>query len=223
MLDGRVAIVLPVILTREVDEYLATLRSEPDEVLAEMEAEAERDWIPVVPPETGELLGLLVRMRGASRVVEIGTAIGVSTLYIARALPRDGQVVSFEIDPARHQAARDYLQRARVLDRADLRLQDAREGLASLEGPFDMAFIDAAKMQYGDYIDLLLPLLAPRAVVAIDNMLMSGTVATGRSDGNWTENQIEMARALNARMVKMPAFEASLLPVGDGILVAVSQ
>jgi predicted O-methyltransferase YrrM len=218
-----VAIVLPVILTKEVDEYLAKLRREPDEVLAEMEAEAQRDWIPVVPPETGELLGLLARMRGASRVVEIGTAIGVSTLYIARALPSDGQVVSFEIDPIRYQAARDYLQRAGMLDRTDLRLQDAREGLAELEGPFDMAFIDAAKMQYGDYIDLLLPLLAPRAVVAIDNMLMSGTVATGRSDGNWTENQIEMARALNARVVGMPEFEASLLPVGDGLLVAVSK
>jgi predicted O-methyltransferase YrrM len=218
-----VAIVLPVILTKEVDEYLAKLRREPDEVLAEMEAEAQRDWIPVVPPETGELLGLLARMRCASRVVEIGTAIGVSTLYIARALPPDGQVVSFEIDPIRYQAARDYLQRAGVLDRTDLRLQDAREGLAELDGPFEMAFIDAAKMQYGDYIDLLLPLLAPRAVVAIDNMLMSGTVATGRSDGNWTENQIEMARALNARVVGMPEFEASLLPVGDGLLVAVSK
>ena len=78
---------LPVILTKEVDEYLATLRREPDEVLAEMEAQAQREWIPVVPPETGELLGLLTRIRGASRVVEIGTAIGVSTLYIARALP----------------------------------------------------------------------------------------------------------------------------------------
>jgi predicted O-methyltransferase YrrM len=218
-----VAIVLPVILTKEVDEYLATLRREPDEVLAEMEAQAEREWIPVVPPETGELLGLLARMRGASRVVEIGTAIGVSTLYIARALPLDGQVVSFEIDPARYQAARDYLHRAGVLDRADLRLQDAREGLATLEGPFDMAFVDAAKMQYGDYIDLLLPLLAPRAVVAIDNMLMSGTVATGRGDGNWTEDQIDMARALNARVVGMQEFEASLLPVGDGLLVAVRQ
>jgi predicted O-methyltransferase YrrM len=218
-----VAIVLPVILTKEVDEYLAKLRREPDEVLAEMEAEAQRDWIPVVPPETGELLGLLARMRGASRVVEIGTAIGVSTLYIARALPVDGQVVSFEIDPIRYQAARDYLQRAGVLDRTDLRLQDAREGLAELEGPFDIAFIDAAKMQYGDYIELLLPLLGPRAVVAIDNMLMSGTVATGRSDGNWTESQIEMARALNARVVGLPEFEASLLPVGDGLLVAVSK
>jgi predicted O-methyltransferase YrrM len=218
-----VAIVLPVILTKAVDEYLATLRREPDPVLAEMEAQAEREWIPVVPSETGELLGLLARMRGASRVVEIGTAIGVSTLYIARALGPDGQVVSFEIDPARHQAAGDYLQRAGLLDRVDLRLQDAREGLQSLEGPFDMAFVDAAKMQYGNYIELLLPLLAPRAVVAIDNMLMSGTVATGRGDGNWTENQIEMARALNARIVGMPEFDASLLPVGDGVLVAVRR
>jgi predicted O-methyltransferase YrrM len=218
-----VAIVLPVILTKAVDEYLATLRCEPDGVLAEMEAQAEREWIPVVPPETGELLGLLARIRGASRVVEIGTAIGVSTLYIARALGPDGQVVSFEIDPARHEAARGYLRRAGLLDRVDLRLQDAREGLASLEGPFDMAFVDAAKMQYGDYIELLLPLLAPRAVVAIDNMLMSGTVATGRGDGNWTEDQIEMARALNARVVGMPEFDASLLPVGDGVLVAVRR
>jgi predicted O-methyltransferase YrrM len=215
--------VLPVILTKEVDGYLASLRREPDEVLADMEAQAEREWIPVVPPETGELLGLLARMRGAYRVVEIGTAIGVSTLYIARALPSGGQVVSFEIDPARYEAARDYLERAGVLDRADLRLQDAREGLASLEGPFDMAFVDAAKMQYADYIELLLPLLAPRAVVAIDNMLMNGTVATGSSDGNWTQDQIEMARALNSRVVGMPEFEASLLPVGDGLLVAVRQ
>jgi predicted O-methyltransferase YrrM len=218
-----VAIVLPVILTDAVDSYLATLRSEPDEVLAEMEAQARREWIPVVPPETGEFLALLARIRGASRVVEIGTAIGVSTLYIARALPLDGQVVSFEIDPARYQAARDYLQRAGVVDRVDLRLQDAREGLASLEGPFDMAFVDAAKMQYGDYVELLLPLLAPRAVVAIDNMLMSGTVATGRGDGNWTEDQIEMARALNTRVIGMPEFQASLLPVGDGLLVAVRR
>jgi predicted O-methyltransferase YrrM len=147
----------------------------------------------------------------------------VSTLYLARALPAGGRLVSFEVDPVRHGTARDYLQRAGVLDRVDLRLQDAREGLMELDGPFDLAFVDAAKMQYGDYLDLLLPLLAPRAVVAIDNMLMSGTVASGRSDGNWTEDQIEMARALNARVVAMPEFQASLLPVGDGLLVAVRQ
>jgi predicted O-methyltransferase YrrM len=212
-----------VIVTKAVDQYLADLRPAPDEVLAEMEAQAQREWIPVVGPQTGQLLGLLARIRGASNVVEIGTAIGVSTLYLARALPPGGRIVSFEVDPARHEAARDYLRRAGVLDRADLRLQDARDGLAALDGRFDMAFVDAVKMQYGDYLELLLPLLAPRAVLAIDNMLMAGTVATGRGNGNWTEEQIEMARALNARVMAMPEFDASLLPVGDGLLVAVAQ
>jgi caffeoyl-CoA O-methyltransferase len=210
-----------VILTEEVHAYLAALRPAPDPVLAEMEAQAQRERIPVVPPETGELLGLLARIRGATRIVEVGTAIGVSTLYLARALPADGQIISFEVDPERHGAALDYLQRAGLLDRADLRLEDARQGLASLDGPFDMAFVDAAKMQYGDYLELLLPLLASRAVIAVDNMLMGGTVATGRGDGNWTEDQIAMARALNEQVIAMPEFEASLLTVGDGMLVAV--
>jgi predicted O-methyltransferase YrrM len=213
--------VLLVILTEAVDSYLTQLRREPDEVLAAMEAQGRREHIPIVVPETGALLSLLVRVRGARRVVEVGTAIGVSTLYMARALPDDGRIVSFEVDRARHDAARDYLERAGVLDRADLRLQDARAGLESLDGPFDMAFIDGVKAQYGDYLELLLPLLGDRAVLAIDNMLMGGTVAEGTSDGNWSDEQIAMARALNERVLGFSGFEGSLLPVGDGTLVAV--
>src|SRR5260370_37431818 len=105
-----------------------------------MEAQGERDRIPIVVPETGGLLHVLALACGARRVLEVGTAIGVSTLYLARALPEDGQILSFEIDQARHGAARDYLRRAGVLDRADLRLQDARAGLKELDGTFDMAF-----------------------------------------------------------------------------------
>ena len=77
-----------------------------------MEAQGDRDGIPIVVPETGALLELLARVRGARRIVEVGTAIGVSTLYMARALPPDGTIVSFEVDERRHQAARAYLERA---------------------------------------------------------------------------------------------------------------
>ena len=117
----------------------------PDSVLAEMEEQGSREHIPIVVPETGALLHVLALASGARRILEVGTAIGVSTLYLARALPEGGQVVSFEIDAERHGAAREYLERAGVLDRADLRLQDAREGLAALEGEFDMAFVDGVK------------------------------------------------------------------------------
>lgn len=211
------------IVTDAVTEYLARVRAAPDEVLAEMEAHGAREGIPIVAPETGALLHVLALACGARRVLEVGTAIGVSTLYLARALPPDGVVVSFEIDQRRRAAAHDYLERARVLDRVDLRLQDAREGLTALDGSFDMAFIDGVKTQYGDYFDALLPLLRPRAVLAVDNVLMSGSVAEGRSDGHWSEEQIATARVFNARLLTHDELAATLTPVGDGVLVAVRR
>jgi predicted O-methyltransferase YrrM len=169
------------------------------------------------------LLHVLALAKGARRVVEVGTAIGVSTLYLARALPEGGTVVSFEIDAERHGAARDYLERAGVLGRTDLRLQDARAGLAALDGPFDMAFIDGVKAQYGDYFDLLLPLLGSGGLLAVDNVLMSGTVAEGRTDGHWTDEQIATARAFNERLLSASELVGTVTPVGDGLLVAVRR
>lgn len=213
------------ITTDAVHAYVDSLRSAPDEVLAEMEEHGRRDGVPIVPPETGAFLQILALARGAKRIVEVGTAIGVSTLYLARAIPSgSGAVVSFEIDPERHAAAQDYLLRAGVADRADLRLQDAREGLATLEpGSFDFAFIDGVKTQYGDYFDQLLPLLAPGGVLAVDNVLMSGAVAEGRGNGHWTDDQVAGARAFNSRLTSSPELTGTVTPVGDGVLVAVKR
>jgi predicted O-methyltransferase YrrM len=210
------------IVTDAVARYLETLRPSPDPVLAEMEDQAEREGVPVVEPVTGQLLHALALASSARRIVEVGTAIGVSTLYLARALPPDGKIVSFEIDERRHAAARDYLDRAGVLDRADLRLQDARQGLESLEpGSFDVAFIDGVKVQYGDYFDTLLPLLRPGGVLAVDNVLMSGTVAEGHSDGRWTDEQIAFVRGFNERVLTDERLTGTVTSVGDGVLVAV--
>jgi caffeoyl-CoA O-methyltransferase len=211
------------IVTEPVATYLEQLRKPPDPVLAEMEAQGDREGIPIVVPETGALLQALALARGARRILEVGTAIGVSTLYLARALPEDGQIVSFEIDPERQETARQYLERAGVLDRADLRLQDAREGLRALDGQFDMAFIDGVKAQYGEYFELLLPLLAPGGLLAVDNVLMSGTVAEGRTDGHWTDDQIAGARAFNDRLLAHEQLTGTLTPVGDGVLIAIKR
>jgi predicted O-methyltransferase YrrM len=211
------------IVTKAVSSYLAALRPEPDPLLAEMEAQGAREGIPIVVPETGQLLALLATTRRARRVVEIGTAIGVSTLYLARAVPPDGTIVSFEIDERRQAAARGYLDRAGVLDRVDLRLEDARTGLGKMRGPFDMAFVDGVKTQYPEYLDLLLPLLEERALLVVDNVLMRGTVAEGRSDGEWSDAQIATARAFNERVLSLAEFEGAVLPVGDGVLVAVRR
>lgn len=211
------------IVTQAVAGYLADLRTEPDPVLAEMQAHGAREGVPIVVPETGAILHVLALASGARRVLEVGTAIGVSTLYLARALPPHGQVISFDIDPERQAAARDYLERAGVLDRVELRLQDAREGLATLDGPFDMAFIDGVKAQYGAYFDGVLPLLRTGGLLAVDNVLMGGTVAENRSDGHWTEEQIGAAREFNRLLLADPRLVGTLTPVGDGVLVAVKR
>jgi caffeoyl-CoA O-methyltransferase len=207
-----------VILTDPVRNYIELLRQPPDRVLAEMEAHADRDGIPIVVPATGRLLEVLALARGARRALEVGTAIGVSTLYIARGLAEGGQVVSFEIDPERHAAAQDYLERAGVGDRVDLRLQDAREGLQTLEGKFDFAFLDGVKQQYGDYFEAVLPLLADRAVLTVDNVLMSGTVAVENGS-----ERTSVARAFNERLLTHPELVSTLTPVGDGVLIAVMK
>ena len=209
------------IVTGAVAAYLQQLRPDPDPVLAEMEAQAAREGIPVVVPATGQLLHVVARACGARRVLEVGTAIGVSTLDLARAVGEEGEVVSFEIDPDRYAVARECLNRAGVSGQTDLRLEDARLGVPTLEGEFDLAFVDGVKTQYGEYFEALLPLLRRGGVLAVDNVRMGGTVAEARGDGQWTQEQIEGARAFNQRLLRDESLTGTIVPVGDGVLMAV--
>lgn len=208
------------IVTPAVRDYLDAIRPPADPLLAEMQAHGARERIPILDPQSGALLHVLARATGARRVVEVGTAIGVSTLQLARALPAGGELVSFEIDPARHAAAQAYLARDGLAARVDLRLQDARAGLAELRGPFDLAFVDGVKAEYEEYLALVVPLLRPGGLVAVDNVLMSGTVAEGRGDGHWSDEQVARARELNGRLLDHPQLVATITPVGDGIALA---
>jgi caffeoyl-CoA O-methyltransferase len=207
------------IITDQVSSYLDQIQPAPDPLLAEMEAHGARDRIPIVVPSTGALLHVLAIAHGARRALEVGTAIGVSTLYIARGLADGGTIVSFEIDPERHEAARGYMERAGLQVRADLRLEDAREGLSSLEPGFDFAFLDGVKAQYGEYFELVLPLLATGAVLVVDNVLMGGSVA----DMDDQSERMSIARAFNQRLLGHPELNGTVTPVGDGVLVAVKR
>jgi predicted O-methyltransferase YrrM len=209
-----------VIFAPGIEDYIRSLVPEPDAVLAEMLDRGERDGIPIVYPETGLLLEVVVAMTGARAAVEVGTAIGVSTLHIARALPESGRVVSFEVDAERHEAARGYLDRAGVGARADLRLKDGTLGLAELEGPFDFAFLDAAKGDYPRQLELVIPLLRPGGVVAIDNVLLSGAVAAVRNRSHWSDEDVLRMRAFNADLVANSGLTATVLTVGDGVALA---
>jgi predicted O-methyltransferase YrrM len=153
-------------------------------------------------------------------VLEVGTAIGYSTLHMAEQLER-GRVVTLERDPDRAAQARDFLSRAGVSDRVELVEGDAKETIERIEGPFDLLFVDATKGEYREYIELAEPKLTERALLVVDNLLMSGEVALPENEEtNWSDDSLVSARALNAELLTSDRWLGAVLPVGDGVGLA---
>ena len=207
------------ILDERVERYIHELQPERSDVMAEMEAVAERDDVPIVHWETGRFLAVLCRTLDPV-VLEVGTAIGYSTLHMAQEL-RAGRVITLELRADRAAQARDFLDRAGVADRVELIEGDAQETIQAVEPPIDLLFVDAAKDQYERYIELAEPKLSERAVLVVDNMLMSGEVALPEgSDTQWRDQSLRAARRLNAELLDSERWLACVLPIGDGIAFA---
>ena len=177
--------------------------------------------IPILDRDSGRVLAALAA--GRRRVIEVGTAIGYSTLWMALAMPNDGTIVTIDPDQSRTDRAREYWSRAGVPeDRIEVVNAPALEALAGrdarLAGPFDLVFIDALKEEYQAYLDAVRPRLAAGALVIADNVLWSGKTSGGRpsTPGDGTD----ALRDFCARVSADPAFETAILPVGDGLLVA---
>ena len=202
-----------------VSDYLTALEPEPDPLLAEMRAHGERDGIPIVFHVTGGLLETLAAATRAKRAVEVGTAIGVSTLHLSRG---GAHGTSFEVDPERHAAATEYLRRGGF--EPDLRLQDATDGLAALEpGSFDLAFIDGPKAGYETHLDQAVELLRPGGLLLVDNVLMGGGAATGAPTNQWGQDSVDLIREFNRRISERGDLRATFLAVGDGVAMAVRR
>jgi predicted O-methyltransferase YrrM len=204
------------ILDEQVESYLRDLRPERSELMAEMEGVAERDSVPIVHWETGRFLATLCRALDPV-VLEVGTAIGYSTLHMAQELT-EGRIVTLERDPERAAQARGYLERAGVSDRVELIEGDALETIGGLSGPFGLLFVDASKGEYTRYIELAEPLLSERCVLVVDNLLMTGEVALPEGAQTlWNTDSLSAARTLNAELLQSDRWLACVLPVGDGI------
>jgi predicted O-methyltransferase YrrM len=204
------------ILDERVESYVHSLRPERSPVMAEMEEVADRDGVPIVNWETGRFLAALCRAMDPV-VLEVGTAIGYSTLHMAEQLVA-GRVITLEMDASRAEQARSFWERAGVADRIELIEGDARSTLEDVPGPIDLLFVDAAKDQYGGYIEAAEPKLSDRAVLVVDNMLMAGEVALpAGAETMWRSEALEAARRLNASLMASETWLSCVLPVGDGI------
>src|SRR3954470_15704509 len=165
------------VLSDHVERYLAGLRPELPPIVREMQELAARDGVPIVEWETARFLATLTRALQPRLVLEVGTAIGFSTLHIAEQLPSGGRIVTLERDEPRIAQARDFLGRAGVLERVEIVEGDALETLPGIPGPFDMLFLDATKGEYRRYLEIAEAKSSERAVLLVDNLLMEGEVA----------------------------------------------
>src|SRR5689334_14685416 len=174
-----------------------------------------------ISPEQGQLMGLLVRLLGARRTLEIGVFTGYSSTSVALALPADGKIIACDVSEEWTAIARRYWREAGVAGRIELRLGPAAATLAAFlrdggEGSFDFAFIDADKTGSDGYYEACLRLVRPGGLIAIDNALWHGAVV----DPAATDADTMAIRALNLKVRDDPRVEACLVTVGDGILLA---
>ncbi len=206
---------------RAESDYIESIGQAPEPALLAIEQAAEPESVPILDRAGGRVLATLAA--GRSRIVEVGTAFGYSTLWMALAQPPGGTIVTIDPDRSRTDRARGWWRQAGIADeritvvnRPALEAFAAGAGEAALAGPFDLVFIDALKDEYEGYLDALRPRLAAGALVVADNVLWSGTVA----DAGSTRNGAAALRAFNAAVLADPAFAATILPLGDGLLVA---
>jgi predicted O-methyltransferase YrrM len=205
-------------------DYLATLRRDPHERLALIDREGRAEGLPLVYPDTGALLHSLALSCGAKRVLEIGTAIGYSTLWLATALPADGMMITMEYDAARAARARAHLAAAGFGDRVNVMVGDATRFLHKIAGPFDLIFQDSDKTLYEPMHDRLVALLRPGGVLAADNILWNGEVIPGYvAEKKYNDTDTAAIAAFSRRLAADSRLYTSFLQVGDGVSVSVKR
>ncbi len=196
--------------------YLTRLHREPSPLLLELEQQSTYDGIPSVDRATGRLLSTLVHAMMANRILEIGTAYGYSTLWMALALPPAGHIWTIDPDVERTATARSYFERAGVADKVDIINQPALEVLEMWsQRNIDIVFIDADKTEYAQYLDLAIPMLKRSGLVIIDNLLWSGEAAAEPETRDGTD--VRAIRDFNKILLNHPQLDATIVPVGDGI------
>jgi caffeoyl-CoA O-methyltransferase len=200
----------------DVDAYLYELLPERDAVVSEMEAYAAENRVPIIGPAVARMLALFVQISGAKRIFEMGSAIGYSTIWLARAAGPRGKVFYTDGDPKNARRAQNYFRRAGVAKRIEVRVGDALALLKKAPGTFDLIFNDVDKHQYPDALRVALPKLRRGGLLITDNTLWSGKAARPAAvDDHDTRGVQEFNRLVYESKELYPV----LVPLRDGVTV----
>lgn len=204
------------ILEPRTEKYLESLLPARDAVLRQMERYAAKHKVPIVGPACGRVLHQLALASRAHRVFEMGSAIGYSTLWLARAVGPRGKVFYTDSDPKNLARARAYLRRAGVAGRVEFLLGDALESLRSTRGTFDLIFNDVSKIQYPEVLRLAVPRLRPGGLLITDNVLWSGRAARPAAPADKATRAIQK---FNRLIYRSPQLVTTIIPLRDGLAV----
>ncbi len=208
------------ITEKKTEKYLYSLLPRRDAVVREMERYAAKHGVPIVGPACGRLLHQFARMINARRVFELGSAIGYSTLWLARAVGAEGTVFYTDGDPANARRAEGYLRRAGVLDRVRILQGDALQSLQSTEGEFDLIFNDVSKTQYPEVFRLAIPRLRSGGLFITDNVLWSGRVA---KPARKPDAETLAIQKFNRLVYRAPELFTTIVPLRDGFAVCLKN
>src|SRR5712692_6771568 len=207
------------ITSEPVENYLYSLLPPRDEVLAAMEAEAAKRDIPIVGPAVARILYQLALAAGAKTVFEMGSAIGYSTIWWARAVGDDGRVIYTDGDRKNADEARGYFDRAGVANSITVHVGDALELLSEQNQQFDIIFCDLDKEDYPRALRLALPRVRKGGLLVADNVLWSGKV----TETNPAEPSTKAIQEFNRLLYSSPELFTTILPIRDGVAVAVKK
>jgi predicted O-methyltransferase YrrM len=211
------------IVPDQVERYLAGLNHLADPVLQEIAQTGEQEDLPLIDAEVGALLRVLATAIGATRVLEIGTAIGYSGIWLAGALPAGGMLVTLEMDEDRVRRARANFARAGLSDRVNVVIGDAARMLAKVSGPFDLVFQDGDKQLYVPLLDRLVALLRPGGLLVTDNVLWDGEVVPGYKKPTRPAADTRAIAEYNERLNAHPQLMTTTVPLRDGVAIAVKR
>ena len=193
----------------DVDDYIAGLLVGDDEALDKALESSDKAGLPQinVSPTQGKMLHLIARIHGARTILEIGTLAGYSTIWLARALPADGRLVTLEADPHHARVATENIAAAGLADRVEVRVGKALDTLPTLDGPFDLFFIDADKSNNPAYVRWAIDHSRPGSVIIVDNVVRSGLVV----DATSTDPSVVGTRELGALLADDPRVSATMV------------
>ena len=206
------------IVDPRIERYLYELAPRSSPVLAEMEVRAEREDIPIVGPLVGRLFSMLARMVGARRVMELGSAIGYSTLWWAEAVGPQGKVFYTDAGEREAAEARAYSRKAGLEERIVFLVGDALERMAQVEGEFDVVFCDIDKEGYPAAFPRMVPRIRSGGLLVVDNTLWSGRILDPMP-----EPETEGVRVLNRMIADDPDLFSLVLPLRDGVTIALKR